>query len=327
MNTTHRAPRRVVYLPVLPPEVWLNILRYATWVPFLLDPKTALQLSLSAKREQKRLYRQSLVTKRYLVRVCKQWNVWGAPYLYESIYLGRGRSIRALRDALNRSRHSGETCPYGWWTKRLDLAMRDMTTGAVPVTYICDMIECFPNLSIVNFAITAPRFTNFPEEAYIAIVLSLTRWSAPSLEALVWEGSLFSRAYDVWYAFLKDAVNLRTLRFPDMLEDGDQQIPHLPLLSLESLYTHNGLVKGDLPSLRHLVADIVPPAKWTSLLEIHGAKLEVVRLDFDFYTVVISSFLALLSASCPKLVRLEVSAISWQLLETPEGSQYELAGL
>ncbi|KAF5379700.1 hypothetical protein D9615_005734 [Tricholomella constricta] len=321
MNTTHRAPRKVWDLPDLPPELWLSIFRIATWVPSIMDPEATLEFSLTFSRERKRLYRKSLVTKRYLVRVCKQWKAWASPYLYESIYLGRGKSLRPLRDALMRSQQDehvpDEDHPLGWWTKRLDLALRDMsitkTDRRDEIRCISDIVQCLPNLNIVNFSVTAPPFhRNFQRESFPSSVIhSLADWSGPSLQAITWQGSFFTPDPQDWHAFLAKAKNLRTLRCPDFLEG--TRLPCLTLLSLESLYPQKEPLMGDFPSLRHLTAEVSPSTGWQPLLESHGAKLEIVQLSFKYHSTM-SPVLTLLSASCPKLVRLDLSVTSWDLV-------------
>lgn len=48
-----------------------------------------------------------------------------------------------------------EAEPFGQWTQRLGVAIRDHPTGADTEVdwYLVDIIECLPNIEIVSFAI------------------------------------------------------------------------------------------------------------------------------------------------------------------------------
>ncbi|TFY82039.1 hypothetical protein EWM64_g1973 [Hericium alpestre] len=107
---------------------------------------------------EKRAIRTALVTKRYLVRVCKQWHVLAVPFLYESIYIGWWHVLPSLRDTLleseRRSREGPDDRPaLGWWTLRLDVAIRTANTNVEkgflnsPGYYaLVDIIHCLPHL-------------------------------------------------------------------------------------------------------------------------------------------------------------------------------------
>ncbi|KIJ99428.1 hypothetical protein K443DRAFT_679936 [Laccaria amethystina LaAM-08-1] len=54
------------------------------------------------------------------------------------MWLGRGRDLTTLYEALKRSYHvpsdaTPQQLPLGWWTKRIDVAMRE--SGITPVFY------------------------------------------------------------------------------------------------------------------------------------------------------------------------------------------------
>jgi hypothetical protein len=72
-------------------------------------------------------------TNRYLVCVCKAWYSLASPFLFEYIFLGRGRVLASLRDGMLRSEHAVELqeleSPHaiGWRIQRLDVHMRDRT--------------------------------------------------------------------------------------------------------------------------------------------------------------------------------------------------------
>lgn len=319
MRTTHRAtPHRALDRQelVLPSEIWIEIFRHATSVPFILDPCDTLEFSLTSRRDKRSLYRQSLITKRHLVRVCKQWNGWAMPFLYESIFLGRGRSLPALRDVLIRAFQKAgtpdEVLSLGWWTKRLDLALRDMGRTETEVGCISDIIGCLPNLSIINFAITALQFQQHVkrDELTSSILRSFPSSNLSKLRAVTCEGRAFFPDPDDWHAFLAGAVNIRALRCPNV--GTDQRTPRVSLTSLEALASDDGDSLGELPSLRHLIADALPNTR--SLFESLGSNLQVVQLHFFSTQPTVAHLLALLSGCCPKLSRLDISVTTWDFV-------------
>ncbi|KAG5640220.1 hypothetical protein DXG03_000525, partial [Asterophora parasitica] len=283
-------------------------------------PEAALNFSLTTTRELKRLYKESLVTKRYLVRVCKEWSVWASPYLYECIYLGRGRCLRPIRDALMKSHQqdvsSDEGYSLGWWTRRLDIAMRDISTSEAErreeINSICDIIHCLPNLSIVTFSVTAPPFHhNFQSEPFPSSILRvLGDPNGPSLQAIIWQCGCFTPDPNDWLALLTKATNIVTLRCPDFPEGA--QLPELR--HLEVLYPRKEpLPTAVFPSLRHLIADVSPSNRWYPLLKIHGEKLQVIQLSFKYHSTIMP-VLSMISTSCPSLARLDLSVTNWELV-------------
>ncbi|KAF8960812.1 hypothetical protein BDZ97DRAFT_2077299 [Flammula alnicola] len=150
-------------LPEIPPEIWTAIISHAIWVPGGYEPELmtlAIGIkSSSVNQEQLQALRTSLVTRRYLVRVSKAWYTLASPFLYEYILLGRGRVLAPLRDAMIRSQKSVDSNEQvnsiGWWTKRLDVSMRDSADdpGAIMAT-LADIMTCLPNLRILTFSIT-----------------------------------------------------------------------------------------------------------------------------------------------------------------------------
>ncbi|KAH7921160.1 hypothetical protein BV22DRAFT_1122340 [Leucogyrophana mollusca] len=105
--------------PNLPPEIWLHIFQFATYVPDILAPEIYDHFSTIGwlfNRDHHRAIRDSLMTKRYLVRVCKMWYILASPYLYSTL----------INPARGTHPFSGEW-PLGSWTERLDIAMRDQS--------------------------------------------------------------------------------------------------------------------------------------------------------------------------------------------------------
>jgi hypothetical protein len=143
-------------LPLLPHELWRKIFEMATAVPGALNTDLRDPFGLASClswADEHRMLRSSLLTKSRIVRVCRVWYKLAIPYLYEVIIIGRGRTMASLAVALSNSARQGDTQnqvrSIGWWTKRLDLAMRDETSGInAENQQLAAIVKCLPNLAI-----------------------------------------------------------------------------------------------------------------------------------------------------------------------------------
>ncbi|KAG5634904.1 hypothetical protein H0H81_000364 [Sphagnurus paluster] len=303
MNTTHRAPRKIPNLPPLPPELWYTILREATWVPYIMDPDHRLEFSPTFIGEQRRLFRQSLVTKRYLVRVCKTWNRWANEFLYECIYLGRCRSLPALLNTLTKSHHerpgSHADPSRGWWTKRLDIAIRH-DRAMDEIAPISKMFNYLPNLDIINI-----------KGFFSWILPELKKSCGPSLRVFKWCEAI--TIHEEWHNFLFQLTNLRMLHCP--FSQPEKPTPtNFTFPHLESIYavSPRDIPNAEYPSLRHLIIGGSTTDQWHPFLERQGAKLEVIQLVLHLITLS-QIDLTTITTACPNLVRLDLSTDRWSL--------------
>ncbi|KAF9460324.1 hypothetical protein BDZ94DRAFT_1299972 [Collybia nuda] len=343
------SPKIKVILPELPPELWLRIHELATHVPSLLDPDLALDFSSSSRRARWKLLRESLITKRYLVRVCKQWRSLATPFLYKSLYIGRGRALPSLSSTLNLSkenpRRHGTNYALGFWTQRIDVVMRDHIgihgqdrDVSAELYLLSEIFRCLPNLTIINFGITA---TLYCEIHLPAVVLqSIADTSGSCLRAIVWHVDTPAPYKVDWRTFLLRTPNVKTVQCPTSFFvdspaqlDNSIQIPEL--LSLE----HLSVIADDEvdpPSPEHLPflplhrlcivsvtnAGILPQV---ALLEKYGGNLKVFQLGGQVLGELLFN-LRLIANTCPNLYRLDISfsedineKIDWSAL--PENIQ------
>ncbi|KAG6887165.1 hypothetical protein C0992_000368 [Termitomyces sp. T32_za158] len=309
MNTTRRAPKAHINLPPLPTEIWLNILERACsagdWNPLGLSFVT--DFSLPSVRSRKNVLRKSLITKCRVVRVCKQWNVWASPYLYESLYLGRIKSLHSLRDALVRTRNSedADTVNHasGRWTKRLDIIIRNnpSTQDDKVTCLISEIVQCLPSLSIIDFGDY--------QSSSSPIIRNLANTCGSTLQAVILGADIPPPGLNVWREFFEKAAHIRFLRWPRWHEVGVLS-PVLPSLELLRVYDHPLL--GYFPSLRHLTFDVyahsVDSKEWKPFFKVNGMKLEVIQLNISTFHY---STLTPLFDLCPNLVRLNISVYDW----------------
>ncbi|EPQ50590.1 hypothetical protein GLOTRDRAFT_123482 [Gloeophyllum trabeum ATCC 11539] len=326
--------------PSLPAELWLRILRIATSVPDAVAPTADdIYTPRSGRPEQRenQPLRDSLVTKRYLVRVCRLWRALASRFLYEAVVIGRGHTIPSLRDTLVASKHATESManeyrPLGWYTRRLDLSVRGqthITTGPahVELDYLAEIIRCLPNLAIFTVNVTTKQY---PDTMPASVMQALAENCSTSLRVLHWPdcGSRVGRVLDPkpaeWRMLLTAASNLKAVRCSDMLyssrgyENHHSIFPDLP--GLTTLTLSNKVCKDylgsphSLPSLRHLryhdCSSCIPHA-WKGLLQLYGAHLAAVTLIFHHFGADVQGHLDLLAEFCPRLDKLLLCFRSW----------------
>ena len=223
-------------LPILPPELWREILREATDSSQLFDTDNLFfEFSGPCMRRDLECLKKSLVpaqsshslnfssrstqiTKRYVVRVCKQWNALATPFLYESLPISGNKSLSILSSTLLASRRhvlqafgNGEENekPLGWWTRRLDIYCSDYWDlfASDAEEYICSAIRCLPNLTTLN---VLEKTLDLPPSIQLAL-----QDNCINLEAINWvrHGPLYT------FPILRGSLfpSLRALRIPSPL--------------------------------------------------------------------------------------------------------------
>lgn len=310
--------------PTLPPEIWTLIFRHATLVSDLLSTDLDnYDKHDPAMRRQRKSFKQSLVTRRCLVLVCKAWYANAICFLYESLWLGRGKDVATLYEALRRSHNvsSDATLPLGWWTKRIDVAMRDSTDDpSRDVALVGDIIAMLPNLSIIILDVTGNRYSLLKSGTFPSSVLLST--SPENLKVV------YCCHFDVvpqesgWFPFLNSRPHLRSISDFDsrtmtimlML----QSIPHLPSLTsiqLSCPWTLDLLINSEVPNLQHLTYHIDDLChEYPSpgpLFRRHGVKLRSLAMASP-----IPWMIDLISETCPNLVTFEFTVGDWTNLTT-----------
>jgi hypothetical protein len=346
MSSSWNKPVRIH--PCLPPELWLRIFDCATRIPGVLSPEIYATSDVPQRiitRRQQRLLKDSLVTKRYLVRVCKQWYILATPFgalpflrisfdvfflraLYETIIIGRGRTLSSLCSTLIDSKrkidHSSNDHHLGWYTKRLDLAMRDQGRqgAASELDFLAEAIQCLPNLTIVMFSVRAPRYVEHPLPT--SIMRALADTCGPTLRIVDFSECVLHPFRHDWRMLLAATSHLRVLRGPEVTPIFSEHPRPLPVLSeLTALTLTSSNIKEYLteenhfPSLHELEFHyyLPPPLdNWAGPLGVFGHNLTTVRLDFNISAGYLQGELDVLSQHCPSLIRLTLSLKLWEQL-------------
>ena len=352
MSASWNKPVRIC--PCLPPELWLRVFDYATWIPGVLEPEiytTSDEPQQVITRRQQRLLKDSLVTKRYLVRVCKQWYILATPFgilpflidgyplmslfflraLYETIIIGRGRTLSSLCSTLADSKRkidhsSNDHHHLGWYTKRLDVAMRDQGCqgAASELDFLAEAIQCLPNLTIVMFSVRAPRYIKHPLPT--SIMQALADTCGPTLRIVDFSESVLHPFRHDWRVLLAATSHLRILRGPEVTIFSEYPRPLLDLpvlselttLTLTSSNSKEYLTEENhFPSLCELEFHYyLPPPwdTWVGSLGIFGHNLTAVHLNFNVSADYLQGELDVLSQHCPNLMRLTLSLKLWEQL-------------
>ncbi|KAJ3516865.1 hypothetical protein NMY22_g14100 [Coprinellus aureogranulatus] len=165
-----------VNLPDLPTELWGSILRFATQVPDTLEDLSMDRYSggkLRAKR-----YREILVTKRYVVLVCRTWYALGTPFLYEHLYIPRLHGLDIIQKSLELPFAADAGTTLGHLTKRLDLTLpsddpSEWQRSGVPVLWLLKRVPNVVNIRVdwqVLRGILQPRNLGYGDEIREALL-------------------------------------------------------------------------------------------------------------------------------------------------------------
>jgi hypothetical protein len=314
--------RRRANIPELPPELWEIIFDHATYVPDIFIPgiyKHSGALGYLFNRDHYPLIRRSLLTRRYLVRVCKTWWHLATPFLYRSIFIGRGRCLSSLASALAFSARGkgvvlGER-PLGSFTERLDIAMRDQSQahGDTDLELLAEVIRCLPNLAIVSVNVTPTQYgcLTMPD-----IVMDALVYVAPSLKIIDWASGRLLPPLHGLHNLVTAAQHLRILHCPYFLTGRTTAKAICTLSScttlafpLDRMFYH--MTPNQLPALRELsyrFPFMMSEPLFMPFLERHGSNLSSVHLCLPGYSDQINVF----ATHCPNLRRLTIIIDYWE---------------
>jgi hypothetical protein len=142
-------------MPLLPPEIWLQILEFATVVPSELNANAVSIFERSTHLEAQQARERNLPTRRALPLVSRAWYALATQFLYKSIVLRKGRNARKLLETFGvgsgvATNQTNESTCHGRWTKRLDIDIKrshywDKNTHGE----LLHLLPLMPNLTIL----------------------------------------------------------------------------------------------------------------------------------------------------------------------------------
>ncbi|KAF9481754.1 hypothetical protein BDN70DRAFT_991646 [Pholiota conissans] len=325
-------------LPYLPPEIWTTIIQHATYVSGGYDPDvTTLALGLSAgtmNKEPLDIWKKSMVTRRSLVLVSKAWYILASPFLYEYILLGRGKAVLPLLLGMQRSKEAvgGDTvCPIGWWTKRLDVNLRDSTDKPrADIDALGNIMTHLPNLRVLTFSITGHRYQRTLSPKVL--------WSVSCRDTLkfVHFYTTCLPSAEAWTVFLQNHPNLESLNLNEISKAGrhplTMQFDSLKVVHIHALYPIEFVPKEylrnvwdyDLPSVRTATYELefsnnddLPIER---IFTKHGPKLTTLQLtqiyqitDMELEAAMQVTFSSIF-AHCDALEQINLIVHSWSML-------------
>ncbi|VDB95139.1 unnamed protein product [Peniophora sp. CBMAI 1063] len=244
---------------LLPPELWIRILQFATTVSGQMqvdaqkpldDGAVALALPhILSPQSARAEFLATQTTRAAIVRVCRIWNTIATPYLYAAICVPSSSALPPLAEALTR---------HGKLVRRLDLFLADDECHEIsPLEKIFSHMS---QLEILHIATRADAKILIPHRAMCA----LRETCAPSLLSLSWDptSALYPTVQQL-QSLLCATRNLRSLGqlyWPDCETGYALGCPYtLPVLKrLDSMtllngHDDHGVDPPTFPSLRHII--------------------------------------------------------------------------
>jgi len=324
--------KRTVILPSLPPELWECIFDFATSVPGTLIPDIYEHSSLIGPPYNRRYHpalRAALITKRYLVRVCKQWWHLARRYLYQAIYIDKVGCLLSLSNTLKKYAVGDGTVPgvhsLGSWTQRLDVVIRDRSIDFdAECECLVVIIRSLPNLAIVSFAITSVSYknTSMPFGIFDAL-----RCNASSLRVLDWStNGLFPDLALLEALLLREVPHLHILNCPALSWKNGFMPTHalssvhtLIVYSLFATPNHSGPVDTGLTptNLREVILDseMLRCRSGREFMRRYGIHLTTVQIRQAYHNGrTLNTSLGVINRSCPNLRRITLSVIRFSLV-------------
>jgi len=302
-------------LPHLPIELWLLIFQLATEVPYAFLPRIESPFDLPCRPTHNEMgvkLSRSLITKRYIVLVCKTWNEIATPLLYGAVLLRTGRGVSAAWKTFCDSAQSDTSVRLGSYVKRIDLSMRDsrihhLTSEQLTEREkIADILRLLPNLTIFTM------HTRVRGEDSTCIAEALVDTSASTLETIEWTGGptvghmCLSGAS--WVRLVSSCPNLKSLDGPGCKIFSTVLHPAAQLSHLSVTHDYRG-VENVPPNPPTPLRVRYNAANWdVSHPNTQSYCLQAISLDVRFRNHII---LHRLLAQCPKLSQLILRASAW----------------
>ncbi|KAI0372916.1 hypothetical protein BV20DRAFT_1042260 [Pilatotrama ljubarskyi] len=171
-----RAEAAYTALPGLPPEIWLTVFAYATYIPGALthDDGQALvafsrdKYGISAHRR----HREATDLMRAVSRVCKAWTPLATEFLFKYVLIKGGDHAVKIAAALGEYGKYASSChPAGRWTVRLELALEGVHRWDEEHTVALARIfaHC-PNITVFSTAFSTADASLFQSRSFLRAV-------------------------------------------------------------------------------------------------------------------------------------------------------------
>ncbi|KAG2020950.1 hypothetical protein CC2G_006230 [Coprinopsis cinerea AmutBmut pab1-1] len=213
-------------LPPLPTELWSVILRQATAQTDPLRPPLYTIYPRPTSTKANRRWREAIITKRCVVRVCKLWHSLAVPFLYEYLVISDSQVFPSLLEGVGKLWHvkyRPETT-VGNFTSRLDVVIRDPNPPEALHPHLSTLLRRLPRLLVLSI------YMPFREVAEGPLLCS---YATPSLECISWLGAPVAASR--WVDFLAGHPNLKSIGAPDLSLATAPQPLETPLQNVSEL--------------------------------------------------------------------------------------------
>ncbi|KXN88450.1 hypothetical protein AN958_07361 [Leucoagaricus sp. SymC.cos] len=318
--------RPTICLDKLPDELLGEVLRHATWVPYGIHPSdlVASRMQSSEAVENQKDYIHSLVTKRYLIRVCKRWHRLAFLYLYEWVLVSRLKNLKGLITAVERRLFDDpERASVGRVTRRLEIDFR--WTGREGVDELRQINILLPSLlqSLVELEILV--IGDCFEVQWMNPWVSHTL--CPKVRYLNWVAPQVRPIFKHWINFLQSHPNLIGINPPEGMSLNritPIQLSH-PQITAWTTTSTDPVVPKVFPSLRRLSVVFhfgKLDERWGERLITQPLlSLEILQLNVFYPThkLTVDTMLETIQPLyrfMPHLRRVELVLLSWNAPET-----------
>ncbi|KAF9535879.1 hypothetical protein CPB83DRAFT_754229 [Crepidotus variabilis] len=286
---------------VLPTEIWLEIIGWATYNPNIGDREIPFSLIPDNTSDS------NLQVRAQVAAVCRAWNTWVTHNLYRDVKVDR--NLIMLCETLDRPR--GFDClKYGQMVHRMVLPYNSTTTTSPSSLPSAEILKLCPCLHTLHRPLYGPAGTlRFEYEAQSVSLPSLRRlewWHNMEAERSGGINSLadmLCSAPFLQYLFIGGVVgttHMGTHRTSITMN----QLETLRLHIRSGVLLRHIVSRWKLPSLKRVILDSLPAREGTHILwDEFGAQLEAVELGRHLQFLVTDSLTTCLR-SCPHLQQL-----------------------
>lgn len=309
----------------VPPEIWIQIFEWASFLPGLMDIGVPNPLQPSAVKEWYSPFtwnnlRACLATRRAIVLVCQRWYTVGLPILYHCLFIRDS----ACRISLQRTfaaeaaarKHSAPSVPLWSWARHLVLDVDHLSSNAEftsEMEAVSAILFFVPNLKILSFGAIG-ELGQLPKK--FTDTLSKTCGSTLRRIYLRWNQFPFLTSAQCDH-LLASLPNLETIVGGSFMGRCVAAMPRLPNLHHITLFSEDCGTSHDsnvnFPAVREASLRIGVHAGWKHFTAVHGPLLTTIYLTYmsPLGPDSIQRDLNVLKDDCPNLTHLIIHLVGW----------------
>lgn len=324
----------------VPPELWLIIFRYATLLspdPFDTEQELSFLASEQSPDCQVEVYAANIRQKLNLSRVCRRWNALMCEFLYEFVWISRGKQAKALARTLLEEDMRGAPISSGWYIRRLHIETSSLDPCA-PID-IKNILEYSSQLIVYTDRHSVKQNVFVPQDPRCTpeTIFSLLTQSSKDLRRLSWRNFDQTPLHIQMSSLLHCPMIIEYLEITSDSPDHavfapPESFPAVELPALRSLkvevddFTFSIFAAWKMPSLQNVSVVSCEfnyrGVGFSSFFRTHGASLK--QLELGHSSSLIASHVELahpifdLAKWCPNLKQFICSADAEWHWQTPD---------